>query len=138
MGRRAKVPFDLLAATYIQAVADRRPPGAVCRAKFGLSEKQWEHRRQHMSVYRWLPAGDPVRDGRMTGIYDDAWIEHAQELVRRKLADRAEVLRARAAAEEDRALARASREHMARLRREVRQARQARRAPAEPAQTLFL
>jgi hypothetical protein len=87
---RQDPPYDVLAGQYIRAVMDGRPPGAVCRYKFGLTQGQWQVRRTWLGKTGWLPPGDPVRDGRAAGGYDEAWLEAALELYGAKLAEREE------------------------------------------------
>lgn len=97
MAPRPKVPYDLLASQYIRAVMDGRPPGAVCRHKFKMTVRQWQERRTNLSRTGWLPPGDPVRDGRLCGAYDEAWVETALAMVSARLSERAAVVRARQA-----------------------------------------
>ena len=92
MANHPRIPFDLLAMTYIHAVERGYPPGKTVRQKFRLTEKQWEHRRIHMGRLGWLPPGDPVRDGRAQGTYDARWIEAAWAGWEAKLQERFQVV----------------------------------------------
>lgn len=103
MPNHARIPFDLLAMTYIHAVERGYPPAKTVRQKFRLTDKQWEHRRIHMGKLGWLPAGDPVRDGRARGGYSKAWVNAAWAGWEAKLRQRYDVVVPRAQREAYRA-----------------------------------
>ncbi len=137
-------PYHLLVGQYIRAVMDGRPPAAVCRYKFGLTQSQWEDRRRVLSRDGWLPAGDPVQDGLAKGAYSQEWLDLALEMYGEQL-ERVEAARVGALlVERLGASRRAAREEAAAVRVEQRdQQRRARQralalaAVAEQANLVF-
>jgi len=133
MPNHPRIPFDLLAMTYIHAVERGYPPAKTVRQKFRLTEKQWEHRRIHMGKLGWLPPGDPVRDGRARGSYDARWVRAAWAGWEAKLQERFEVVVTREHARQRAAqtmLLRAERSAALQLVAEARAERKAGRRPA--------